>query len=94
MGISYPSVGRTRDKSLPSRDRVTSASKCCRLSTPFPLEALSPGVIKKDVPIGPAHIGALGECLTATHGILDTILSIQLDILLTLPVIFCKLQVR
>lgn len=43
---------------------------------------------KKD-PIGPAHIGALTECLTATHGILDTILSIPLDILLTLPVIFC-----
>ena len=59
---------------------------------PFPLEALSSGVVKKDVPIGPAHIGALGECLTATHGILDTILSIQLDILLTLPVIFCKLR--
>ncbi|XPS81629.1 hypothetical protein M3J07_013590 [Ascochyta lentis] len=56
---------------------------------PFPLEALSPGVVKKDVPIGPAHIGALGECLMATHGILDTILSIQLDILLTFPVIFC-----
>lgn len=45
--------------------------------------------VKKDVPIGPAHIGALGECLTATHGILDTILSIPLDVLLTLPVIFC-----
>jgi hypothetical protein len=46
---------------------------------------------KSNAPIGPAHIGALGECLTATHGILDTILSIPLDILLTLPVIFCKL---
>ncbi|KAF1846324.1 uncharacterized protein K460DRAFT_286653 [Cucurbitaria berberidis CBS 394.84] len=55
---------------------------------PFTSETLSSGV-KKDVPIGPAHIGALGECLTATHGILDTILSIQFDILLTLPVIFC-----
>lgn len=56
---------------------------------PFVSESLTSSV-KKDVPIGPAHIGALGECLTATHGILDTILSIQLDILLTLPVIFCK----
>jgi len=45
---------------------------------------------KKDVTIGPNQIGALGECLTATHGILDTILSIHLDVLLTLPVIFCK----
>ncbi|KAH7377266.1 hypothetical protein BKA66DRAFT_422207 [Pyrenochaeta sp. MPI-SDFR-AT-0127] len=56
---------------------------------PFVSESLSSPGAKKDVPIGPAHIGALGECLTATHGILDTILSIQLDILLTLPVIFC-----
>jgi hypothetical protein len=57
---------------------------------PFLGEELSPSMAKKDVPIGPAHIGALGECLTATHGILDTILSIELDILLTLPVIFCR----
>ena len=55
---------------------------------PFSAETLN-SEVKKDVPVGPAHIGALGECLTATHGILDTILSIQLDILLTLPVIFC-----
>ncbi|KAJ8106024.1 hypothetical protein OPT61_g9817 [Boeremia exigua] len=59
------------------------------LQPPFQLESFSSGVVKKDAPIGPAHIGALGECLTATHGILDTILSIELDILLTLPVIFC-----
>jgi hypothetical protein len=59
------------------------------LQAPFLQEPISSGV-KKDVPIGPAHIGALGECLTATHGILDTILSIQLDVLLTFPVIFCK----
>lgn len=59
------------------------------LQPPFFPEPVSSG-LKKDVPVGPAHIGALGECLTATHGILDTILSIQLDILLTLPVIFCK----
>jgi hypothetical protein len=59
---------------------------------PFPDGTLvaGVGVGKKDA-IGPAHIGALGECLTATHGILDTILSVPLDILLTLPVIFCKL---
>ncbi|KAF1944957.1 hypothetical protein EJ02DRAFT_339766 [Clathrospora elynae] len=59
---------------------------------PFVSDTLSPTIssgVKKDAPIGPAHIGALGECLTATHGILDTILSIELDILLTLPVIFC-----
>jgi hypothetical protein len=61
------------------------------LQPPFPLEAFTSSAVKKDVPIGPAHIGALGECLTATHGILDTILSIELDILLTLPVIFCTL---
>ncbi|PVH93472.1 hypothetical protein DM02DRAFT_619267 [Periconia macrospinosa] len=39
--------------------------------------------------IGRDHIGALGECLVATHGILDTILGVPLDTLLTLPVIFC-----
>lgn len=62
------------------------------LQPPFPMESFSPSTVKKDIPIGPAHIGALGECLTATHGILDTILSIELDILLTLPVIFCKFR--
>jgi hypothetical protein len=61
------------------------------LQPPFIEEPVTPGADgKKHMPIGPAHIGALGECLTSTHGILDTILSIQLDILLTLPVIFCK----
>jgi hypothetical protein len=62
------------------------------LQPPYTTDALSPSVLaaaKKDGPVGPAHIGALGDCLTATHGILDTILSIELDILLTLPVIFC-----
>ncbi|KAI4913954.1 hypothetical protein J4E90_005674 [Alternaria incomplexa] len=62
------------------------------LQPPFVSDTLSPSLpsgVKKDVPAGPAHIGALGDCLTATHGILDTILSIELDILLTLPVIFC-----
>jgi hypothetical protein len=59
------------------------------LQPPFLSETCPPGT-KKDVPVGPAHIGALGECLRATHGILDTILHIPLDILLTLPVIFCK----
>lgn len=58
------------------------------LQPPFTEESVTTEV-KGNVPIGPAHIGALGECLTATHGILDTILSIQLDTLLTLPVIFC-----
>jgi hypothetical protein len=65
------------------------------LQPPYTSDALSPSIItttKKDGPVGPAHIGALGDCLTATHGILDTILSIELDILLTLPVIFCKLR--
>ncbi len=57
---------------------------------PFTSDSLpSPGM-KKDVPIGPAHISALGECLSATHGMLDTILKIPLDVLLALPVIFCK----
>ena len=56
---------------------------------PFPSETFASGVGKKES-IGPAHISALGECLTATHGILDTILSVPLDVLLTLPVIFCK----
>lgn len=63
------------------------------LQPPFTSDAISspltPGN-KKDAPVGPAHIGALGDCLRATHGILDTILGIELDILLTLPVIFCK----
>lgn len=52
------------------------------------------GVKKDTSSFGPAHIGALGECLAATHGILDTILSIRLDVLLTLPVIFCKYSIR
>ena len=56
---------------------------------PFPQETFASGVTAKEA-VGPAHIGALGECLTATHGILDTILSVPLDILLTLPVIFCE----
>jgi hypothetical protein len=63
------------------------------LQPPYISDTLSPSLptpVKKDAPVGPAHIGALGDCLTATHGILDTILSIELDILLTLPVIFCK----
>jgi hypothetical protein len=61
------------------------------LQPPFLEESISsaPGG-KGSAPVGPAHIGALGECLTATHGILDTILSIPLDVLLTLPVIFCE----
>ncbi|OCK83376.1 hypothetical protein K432DRAFT_291187 [Lepidopterella palustris CBS 459.81] len=54
---------------------------------PFPPETFAK-VGKQDL-VGPAHIAALGECLTATHGILDTILGVQLDTLLTLPVIFC-----
>ncbi|KAF1952930.1 hypothetical protein CC80DRAFT_518546 [Byssothecium circinans] len=55
---------------------------------PFPQETFVSGVGQKEA-VGPAHIGALGECLVATHGILDTILSVPLDILLTLPVLFC-----
>ncbi|KAF2727489.1 hypothetical protein EJ04DRAFT_136946 [Polyplosphaeria fusca] len=55
---------------------------------PFPSETFASEIGKKET-IGPAHIGALGECLTATHGILDTILGIPLDVLVTLPVIFC-----
>jgi hypothetical protein len=58
---------------------------------PFAQETFASGVSSKES-VGPAHIGALGECLTATHGILDTILSVPLDILLTLPVIFCELH--
>lgn len=57
---------------------------------PFAQEPFAPGGSVKEA-VGPAHIGALGECLTATHGILDTMLSVPLDTLLTLPVIFCKL---
>ena len=66
---------------------------CADLQPPYTSDAISTSVslaAKKDSPVGPAQIGALGDCLTATHGILDTILSIELDILLTLPVIFCK----
>lgn len=66
---------------------------CADLQPPYTSDTISTNVAlgtKKDSPVGPAHIGALGECLTATHGILDTILSIELDILLTLPVIFCR----
>ena len=56
---------------------------------PFSSETFASKVSKQDT-IGPAHISALGECLSATHGILDTILSVPLDTLLTLPVIFCR----
>ncbi|KAF2110982.1 hypothetical protein BDV96DRAFT_583205 [Lophiotrema nucula] len=55
---------------------------------PFPSETFKSDLGNKES-IGPAHIGALGECLTSTHGILDTILSVPLDVLLTLPVLFC-----
>jgi hypothetical protein len=58
---------------------------------PYVAAAFASGVGKKEA-VGPAHIGALGECLTATHGILETILSVPLDTLLTLPVIFCEFQ--
>lgn len=56
---------------------------------PYINDTLSSPRVKKDVPIGPAHIGALGECLSATHGILNTILDIPFEVLVTLPVIFC-----
>jgi hypothetical protein len=62
------------------------------LHPPYTEESVTPGG-KANLPIGPAHIGALGECLTATHGILDTMLSIPLDVLLTLPVIFCESKI-
>jgi hypothetical protein len=64
------------------------------LQPPYGPETLSPPLsvgTKKDAPIGPAQVGALSDCLLATHGILDTILNIELDTLLTLPVIFCML---
>jgi hypothetical protein len=63
------------------------------LQPPYGPESLSPSLStegKKDAPMGPGQIGALHDCLTATHGILDTILEIELDVLLTLPVIFCE----
>ncbi|EUC35393.1 hypothetical protein COCCADRAFT_35123 [Bipolaris zeicola 26-R-13] len=62
------------------------------LQPPYTSDAISSppaSGAKKDAPVGPAHIGALGDCLKATHGILDTMLGIELDTLLTLPVIFC-----
>ncbi|KAL5119424.1 hypothetical protein ACEQ8H_002693 [Pleosporales sp. CAS-2024a] len=60
------------------------------LHPPFTEDAvMSSAAGSKQAPIGPAHIGALGECLRSTHGLLDTMLSIELDVLLTLPVIFC-----
>jgi hypothetical protein len=63
------------------------------LQPPF-LQEPTEAAEKKNLAIGPLHISALGQCLTATHGILDTILSIPLDVLLTLPVIFCKFSAR
>jgi hypothetical protein len=39
-----------------------------------------------------AHIDAICKCFHASHSILDTILSVPLNTLLTLPVIFCKLN--
>lgn len=59
------------------------------MQPPFSSDSVT-SEVTKDGPIGPAHISALGECLTATHGILDTVLSIHLDVLITLPVIFCE----
>ncbi|KAF2198842.1 hypothetical protein GQ43DRAFT_400040 [Delitschia confertaspora ATCC 74209] len=35
------------------------------------------------------HVDSLKKCHVATHGILDTILGVPLDTLITLPVIFC-----
>jgi hypothetical protein len=63
------------------------------LQPPFNEDVLTNAGGPKQLAIGPAHIGALGECLRSTHGILDTILSIELDVLLTLPVIFCQYDI-
>jgi hypothetical protein len=44
---------------------------------------------KEDNTIEASDIVALNQCLSATHGILDTILAVPIDTLITLPVIFC-----
>ena len=55
---------------------------------PFPDEAFTSKVGKQD--IGNLQLDAMCECRNATRGILDTILAVPLETLITLPVIFCK----
>jgi hypothetical protein len=59
------------------------------LQPPF-LEETMPVSDTTAGPVSSTHVGALGECMESTHGILETMLSLPLDVLLTLPVIFCK----
>lgn len=56
---------------------------------PFPDDSFKSNVNVQDK-ISPAHIGALGCCIQATHGVLDAALSVPFDIVVTMPVIFCK----
>ena len=56
---------------------------------PFPEETFKSGVNMQEK-ISPAHIGALGSCVEATHGVLDAALSVPFAIVVTMPVIFCK----
>lgn len=52
-------------------------------------DALASKANKQEV-FGPAHIAALGDCLTASHGILDIFLGMPFEVRFALPVIFCK----
>jgi hypothetical protein len=56
---------------------------------PFPPESFKSGVNTQEG-VTPAHVGALGCCVTATHGVLDAALSVPFDVIVTMPVIFCK----
>lgn len=54
---------------------------------PFTEESLSNNGNAGDI-LTPAHISALSECLTSVHGILNTFLSFELDIIRTLPIFY------
>lgn len=54
---------------------------------PFTEESLSNNGNAGDI-LTPAHISALTECLTSVHGILNTFLGFELDIIRTLPIFY------
>ena len=56
---------------------------------PFTNVPINPRAVKQD-PMGTAHVDAMCECRNATRGILDKVLTVPLETLITLPVIFCE----
>lgn len=54
---------------------------------PFTEESISGGG-SDGAALTPAHVSALSECLTNVHGILRTFLSLELDVIRTIPILF------